>query len=118
MDQRIENYKSFFVDQVTESVEEQKKKNRSTMSQLFKTDTLSLGYVERVQPELGTVIIKFPKRMAPRLKIQKSITIIKKAARQELGERVTEWTCKWGDFCDNADYHSPGSDITPLHYVF
>lgn len=117
MDQRIENYKSFFADQVTESIEEQKKKNRSTMSQLFKTDALSLGYVERVQPELGTIIIKFPKRMAPRLKVQKSITILKKAARQELGVKITEWTCKWGDFCDNADYHSPGSDVTPLHYV-
>ena len=117
MDQRIENYKSFFADQVTESVEEQKKKNRSTMSQLFKTDALSLGYVERVQPELGTIIIKFPKRMAPRLKVQKSITILKKAARQELGEKITEWTCKWRDFCDNADFHSPGSDVTPLHYV-
>lgn len=117
MDQRIENYKSFFVDQVSGSVEEQKKKNNSTMCQLFKTDMLSLGFVERVQPELGTIIIKFPKRMAPRLKVQKSITIIKKTARQELGEKVTEWTCKWGDFCDKSDYHSPGSDITPLHYV-
>lgn len=117
MDQRIDNYKSFFTDQVKESVDEQQKKNRSTMCQLFKTDALSLGYVERVQPELGTVIIKFPRRMAPRLKVQRSITIIKKAARQELGEKVTEWNCKWGDFCDNADYHSPGSDITPLHYV-
>lgn len=87
------------------------------MCQLFKKDALSLGYVERVQPELGTVIIKFPRRMAPRLKVQKSITIIKKAARQQLGEKVTEWTCTWGIFCDNADFHSSGSDITPLHYV-
>ncbi len=117
MDQRIENYKSFFTDQVKEAIDEQKKKNHSTMSQLFKTDALSLGYVERVQPELGTIIIKFPRRMAPRLKVQRSITIIKKAARQELGEKVTEWTCQWGDFCDNPNYHSAGSDITPIHYV-
>ena len=55
--------------------------------------------------------------MAPRLKVQRSITIIKKAARQELGEKVTEWTCQWGDFCDNPNYHSAGSDITPIHYV-
>ncbi len=117
MDQRIENYKSFFTDQVKEAVDEQKKKNHSAMSQLFKTDALSLGYVERVQSELGTIIIKFPRRMAPRLKVQRSITIIKKAARQELGEKVTEWTCQWGDFCDNPNYHSAGSDITPIHYV-
>ena len=117
MDQRIDNYKSFFSDQVKEAVNDQQNKNRSTMCQLFKTDALSLGYVERVQPELGTVIIKFPRRMAPRLKVQRSITIIKKAARQQLGEKVMEWTCTWGNFCENADYHSSESDITPLHYV-
>lgn len=117
MDNRINNYKSFFADQIKESVDEQQKMNRSTMSQLFKTDSLSLGYVERVQPELGTVIIKFPRTMAPRLKVQRSITVIKKNAKPALGEKVTEWTCKWGDFCDNSDYHSAGSDITPLYYV-
>lgn len=117
MDNRISNYKSFFADQIKESVDEQQKMNRSTMSQLFKTDALSLGYAERVQPELGTVIIKFPRTMAPRLKIQRSVTVIKKNAKAALGEKVTEWTCKWGDFCDNPDYHSAGSDITPLFYV-
>lgn len=117
MDNRISNYKSFFTDQIKESVDEQQKMNRSTMSQLFKTDALSLGYVERVQTELGAVIIKFPRTMAPRLKVQRSITVIKKNAKRALGEKVTEWTCKWGDFCDNPDYHSAGSDITPLYYV-
>lgn len=114
---RISNYKSFFVDQIKESVDEQQKMNRSTMSQLFKTGALSLGYVECVQPELGIVIIKFPRTMAPRLKVQRSITVIKKNAKPALGDRVTEWTCKWGDFCDNPDYHSSGSDITPLYYL-
>lgn len=118
MDNRkISNFKSFFADQIKESVDSQQKMNRSTMSQLFKTDALSLGYVERVQPELGTVIIKFPRSMAPRLKVQRCITVIKKNAKPVLGEKVTEWTCKWGDFCDNPDYHSAGSDITPLYYV-
>lgn len=117
MENRISNFKSFFADQIKESVNDQQKMNRSTMSQLFKTDALSLGYVERVQPELGTVIIKFPRTMAPRLKVQRSITVIKKNAKPALGEKVTEWTCKWGDFCDNPDYHSSGSDITPLYYV-
>ena len=117
MDNRISNYKSFFTDQIKESVDEQQKMNRSTMSQLFKTDALSLGYVERVQTELGAVIIKFPRTMAPRLKVQRSITVIKKNAKRALGEKETEWTCKWGDFCDTPDYHSAGSDITPLYYV-
>ncbi len=117
MDNRISNYESFFADQIKESVEEQQKINRSTMSQLFKTDALSLGYVEREQPELGTIINKKTRTMAPRLKVQRSITVIKKNAKTALGDKVTEWTCKWGDFCDNPDYHSAGSDITPLYYV-
>ncbi len=117
MNKQIENYISFFSDQIREEIEEQEKKNRSTMSQLFKTDVLSLGYIERVLPELGIVIIKFPHRMAPRLNVQRSITIIKKAARRELGDKVTEWTCLWGCFCNNVDYHSAGSDIMPLYYV-
>lgn len=117
MDSRIRNYKSFFADQIKESVDEQQKMNHSTMGQLFKTDALSLGYIERVQSELGTVIIKYPRSMAPRLKVQRSITVIKKNAKLALGEKVTEWTCKWGDFCDNPDYHSAGSSITPLYYV-
>lgn len=114
---KINNYKSFFGDQIKEAIEDQQKLNRSQMSQLFKTDELSLAYVERIQHETGMVILKFPRRMAPRLKVQKSITVIKKGARKELGEHVTEWSCLWEDFCKNPDYHSSGSDIIPLYYV-
>ena len=114
---KINNYKSFFGDQIKEAIDDQQKLNRSQMSQLFKTDELSLAYVERIQHETGMVILKFPRRMAPRLKVQKSITVIKKGARKELGEHVTEWSCLWEDFCKNPDYHSSGSDIIPLYYV-
>ncbi len=114
---RINNYKSFFDDQVSEAVLEQDKINKSMMCNLFKAGVLSLGYVERVQPETGTVIIKFPRRMAPRLKVQRSITVLKKSARQELGEKIPEWRCLWEDFCKNADYHTSPSDITPMYYV-
>lgn len=114
---KIVNYKSFFADQVKEAIDEQQKTNWSKMCQLFKTDELSLAYVDSVQHETGMIILKFPRTMAPRLKVQKSITVIKKNARQELGEHPTEWTCKWEDFCANADYHSAGSDITPMYYV-
>lgn len=116
-DKKILNYKSFFGDQIKEAIDDQQKINRSEMRQLFKTDELSLAYVDRIQYETGMVILKFPRRMAPRLKVQKAITVIKKGARQELGEHVTEWKCLWGDFCKNPDYHSSGSDITPLYYV-
>ena len=116
-DKKILNYKSFFGDQIKEAIDDQQKINRSEMRQLFKTDELSLAYVDRIQYETGMVILKFPRRMAPRLKVQKAITVIKKGARQELGEHVTEWKILWEDFCKNPDYHSSGSDITPMYYV-
>ena len=115
--QKVENYKSFFGDQIKESIDEQTKVNRSRMNQLFQSGDLSLAYVDTVQKETGMVILKFPRRMAPRLKVQKNIVIITKTSKKELGDRPTEWTCLWQEFCNNPNYHTPGSDITPVHYV-
>ena len=116
-EKKIINYKSFFADQVKEAIDEQHKVNKSQMCQLFKSDELALAYVDSVQKETGMVVLKFPRRMAPRLKVQKSFTVIKKSARQELGNRPTEWTCHWGEFCENPEYHSSESDIIPMCYV-
>lgn len=113
----INNYKSFFADQIKEAVGEQQKVNRSSMRQLFRSGDLSLAYVETIQRETGMIILKFPRRMAPRLKVQKSITIISKGAFQELGNHPIEWDCTWEKFCNNASFHSAGSDITPMHYI-
>lgn len=114
---KIENYKSLFADQIKESIDEQQKVNRSQMSQLFKAGDLSLAYVDTIQRETGMVILKFPKRMAPRLKVQKNIVVITKTAFRELGDRPIEWSCSWRDFCGNPYHHTPGSDITPMYYV-
>lgn len=114
---KLANYKSFFADQVKEAIDEQQKINRSQMRNLFKTGELSLAYVDSIQHETGMIILKCPRRMAPRLKVQKSVCIIKKGAKQALGEHVTEWTCRWEEFVDNKDFHSPGSDMTPMYYV-
>ena len=114
---KISNYKAFFADQVKESVNEQQKINRSTMRQLFRSGDISLAYVETIQRETGMVILKFPRRMAPRLKVQKSITIISKGAFQSMGNHPLEWDCAWGSFSDNPAFHSAGSDLTPMHYI-
>ena len=114
---KISNYKAFFADQVKESVNEQQKINRSTMRQLFRSGDISLAYVETIQRETGMVILKFPRRMAPRLKVQKSITIISKGAFQSMGNHPLEWDCTWGSFSDNPAFHSAGSDLTPMHYI-
>lgn len=117
MDEKLLHFKSFFADQVKNEVDEQQKKNRSKVSQLFKSGDLALGYVERVIPEFGYIVVKFPRTMAPRLKVLQSIAVIKAAARQDLGDRPTEWSCLWESFCENADYHSPSSDLMPMYYV-
>lgn len=117
MNDKLTHFKSFFADQVKSEVDEQQKKNRSRVAQLFKSGDLALGFVERVIPEVGYVVVKFPRTMAPRLKGLQSIAVIKAAARQELGEHPTEWQCLWEDFCDNADYHSAASDLMPMYYV-
>ena len=114
---KISNYKSFFADQIKEAVDEQQKVNRSSMRQLFRSGDLSLAYVESIQRETGMIILKFPRKMAPRLKVQKSITIISKGAFQELGNHPVEWDCTWERFCNDASFHSAGSDITPMHYI-
>ena len=66
---KLSNYKSFFADQVKEAIDEQQKINRSQMRYLFKTGELSLAYVDSIQHETGMIILKCPRRMAPRLKV-------------------------------------------------
>lgn len=115
---KLSNYKSFFADQVKEAINEQHKINRSQMRNLFKTGELSLGYVDSIQHETGMIILKCPRNMAPRLKVQKSIVILTKGAKAALGDRITEWTCRWEEFCTNTNFHSPGSDMTPMYYMY
>lgn len=114
---RISNYKSFFADQVKEAIDKQQRINHSPMNYLFKKGELSIAYVDSVQEETGLVILKCPRYMAPRLKVQKSIVIISKGAKASLGSKITEWSCLWEDFCKNATYHSPGSDMIPMYYL-
>ena len=77
----LDNYKSFFADQVKEEIEEQKTINRSLIPQLFKKfDELSLAYADRIQQETGLVILKCPRNMAPRIKDQKALVVLKKNA--------------------------------------
>lgn len=116
-DKKLDNYKSFFADQIREAVEEQQKINKSAMRSLFKSGDLSLAYIDSVQNETGYVIIKCPRGMAPRLKVQKCLTVIKKSAFDKYGARPLEWNCKWETFCADPNLHSAGTDFTPMYYV-
>lgn len=117
IDKKIQNYQYFFSDQVREAEMEQKSIIKAPMNQLFRKEEIIVGYVDHVNDNLGHVVLKFPKDKAPRLKVQKSIMVIKKEAKAELGPNVTSWVCSFLDFCKNTQYHSNTSDLLPLYYT-
>ena len=117
IDKKIQNYQHFFLDQVREAEMEQKSIITAPMNLLFRKEEIIIGYVDHVNDNLGHVILKFPKDKAPRLKVQKSVMVIKKEAKTELSPNVTSWECSFLDFCKNAKYHSNTSDLLPLYYA-
>lgn len=117
INKKIQNYQYFFSDQVKEAELEQKTLLKAPINQLVKKEELLIGYVDHVNEETGHVVLKFPKDKAPRLKVQKSIMVVKKGARTELGQRISDWACSFIDFCKKTDYHSTTSDIIPLYYT-
>lgn len=117
IDKKIQNYQHFFSDQVREAEMEQKTIIKAPMNQLFRKEEIIVGYVDHVNDNLGHVVLKFPKDKAPRLKVQKSVMVIKKDAKAELGSNVASWTCSFLDFCKNTQYHSNTSDLLPLYYT-
>lgn len=117
IDKKIKHYQYFFSDQVREAEMEKKSIIKAPMNLLFRKEEIIVGFVDHVNDKLGHVIIKFPKDKAPRLKVQKSVMVIKKDAKAELGTSVTSWKCSFLDFCKNAQYHSNTSDIFPLYFT-
>ena len=117
INKKIQYYQYFFSDQVREAEMEQKSIIKAPMNQLFRKEEIIIGYVDHVNDKLGHVILKFPKDKTPRLKVQKSIMVIKKDAMAELGTNVTSWACSFLDFCKNTQYHSNTSDLLPLYYT-
>ena len=114
---KIQNYQYFFDDQVREAEREQKTIVKAPINQLIRKEEVVVGFVDHVNVDRGHVIIKFPKDKGPRLKVQKSLTIIKKRAFAELGEKTASWNCSLLDFCNNAEYHSAFSELMPLYYI-
>lgn len=117
IDKKIQNYQHFFSDQVREAEMEKKSIIKAPMNLLFRKEEIIVGYVDHVNDNLGHVVLKFPKDKAPRLKVQKSVMVIKKDAKAELGPDVTSWTCSFLEFCKNTQYHSNTSDLLPLYYT-
>ncbi|MGL4994178.1 MAG: AAA domain-containing protein [Bacteroidales bacterium] len=104
------------MDQIKEAELEQKTIVTAPVSQLLKKKEIIIGYVDHINENTGHVVLKFPKNTAPRLKVQKSVMLIKNNAKTELGANIFEWKCSFLDFCKNPYYHSNTSDLVPLYY--
>lgn len=117
MNTKVENYQYFFSDQVHEQEIGQETLIRTPIDQLLKKEEICVGYVDHINVQTGHVVFKFPRNRAPRLKVQKSLMVIKKGAFSELGHRVYDWQVSLYDFCANWKYHSNYSDALPLYYT-
>ena len=57
----LKNIVSFFCTQAEDAKREQKKLDQKSMSELFQSGDVALGYIHDVLPEYGLVILKFYK---------------------------------------------------------
>lgn len=117
MNTTVENYQLFFSDQVMEQEIGQKTLIKTPINQLLRKEEICVGYVDHINTQTGHVVFKFPRNRAPRLKVQKSLMVIKKGAFCALGRRVYDWQISLYDFCANLSYHSNYSDALPLYYT-
>ncbi len=113
----IEHYKTFFVDQVKDAIAEQKKIDETPISQLLRSQEVTIAYATAVLTDTGYVVFKFPRTAPPRLHVQRCVVLLRKDAFSHLGNKPSLWQCSWKDFCDNSRYHSSQSEILPMRYV-
>lgn len=117
MSTKIGHYQWFFSDQLNQMQLEQKTLLSTPIGQLVTQGAVSMGYAEKVIPERGHIVIKFPNGYAPRLKVPKSFFVIKKGAYAEFGAHIKDWKCTLDEFRQRQDMHSTTSDFLPLFFI-
>lgn len=117
MSTKIGHYQWFFSDQLNQMQLEQKTLLSTPIGQLVTQGVVSMGYAEKVIPERGHIVIKFPNGYAPRLKVPKSFFVIKKGAYSEFGAHIKDWKCTLDEFRQRQDMHSTTSDFLPLFFI-
>ncbi len=113
---KIGNYQSFFSDQKEEAEREHTSILSAPVSQLVRRGEILVGYIDSVNSK-SHVVLRFHKNTGPRLKMLKSITVITKTAKAELGENVSDWSCEFQVLGKNIKYTTQLSDILPLYYT-
>jgi len=117
MNERIHKLQQFFTDQGKAQDREHMKSRKCKMKDLFASDFLNLGTVVRVNEQTGHIVVRFSKGYAPRLKYLKGFVVVKKAAKEKLGESIISWNCTFDDFVSESAFHTQSSDIQALYYM-
>lgn len=117
MENKLEQYKWFFGDQLHQMQQEQQTLMSTPVCALLKQGLVTMGYVEKVIPSTAHVVVKFPIGYAPRMKTLKSFVVIKKEGFTQYGAQLKNWTCSLESLLHNIEAHSSMSEIMPLHYL-
>lgn len=117
MNELIQGYTNFFNDQINEMISEYRHAICVPMKQLLANDNAFAVTVHGVSEDRGHVVFRFDKRHAPRLKVQKSFVLVKRAARERWGESLYDWECSFEEFLRKDEYHTSSSFALPLYFM-
>ncbi len=117
MNETLTNYTYFFKDQIHEMLEEYRRLLRAPMKQLIENGRVNYATVHGLSEERGHVVFRFDKRNVPRLKVQRSFVLVKRAARERWGESPRDWNCSFADFLCKEVFHSSSSYALPLYHL-
>ena len=117
MNEALSNYVNFFRDQIDESLHEYRRLLRTPIKQLLFGGQIHYATVHGVSLERGHVVFCFDKRFVPRLKENRTLVVIKKAARERWGESPYNWNCTFEEFLCEEVFHTGSSTALPLYYL-
>lgn len=117
MNETLTNYTYFFKDQIHEMLAEYRRLLRAPIKQLIENDQVYYATAHGISEERGHVVFRFDKGNAPRLKVQRSFVLIKRAARERLGESPRSWNCSFEEFLCKEEFHSSSSYVLPLYHL-
>jgi hypothetical protein len=117
MNEVLRNYTNFFKDQIHEMLEEYRRLLHAPMKQLIENGRVNYATVHGLSEGRGHVVFRFDKRNVPRLKVQRSFVLVKRAARERWGESPRDWNCSFADFLCKEVFHSSFSYALPLYHL-
>lgn len=117
MNETLTNYTYFFKDQIHELLEEYRRMLRAPIKQLVENGQVYYATVHGVSEERGHVVFRFDKGNVPRLKVQLTFVLIKRAARERWGELPRNWNCSFEEFLYKEELHSSSSYVLPLYHL-